>query len=133
LGAGNIVIIIINDDRKSDIHHACRNLYSSVAQGATASNNYNSNTVVKEDFAVVKQVDGRAAHMTDITRHQSSGTAHPPYQIMLDPSQGSSVGLGYEYSYEIKSIVNENDAVRYIIKLKCRISKILSLVNGGAK
>ena len=36
--------------------------------------------------------------------------------------------------YEIKSIVKENDAVRYIIIiLKCRISKILSLVNGGAK
>ena len=33
--------------------------------------NYNSNTVVKQDFAVVKQVDGRAAHMTDTTRHQS--------------------------------------------------------------
>ena len=28
------------------------------------NNNYNSNTVVKQDFAVVKQVDGRAAHMT---------------------------------------------------------------------
>jgi hypothetical protein len=52
------------------------------------NNNYNSNTVVKQDFAVVvkqdfavvvkqdfavvvKQVDGRAAHMTDTTRHQS--------------------------------------------------------------
>ncbi len=35
--------------------------------------------------------------------------------------------------YETKSIVKENDAVRYIIILKCRISKILSLVNGGAK
>ena len=37
------------------------------------------------------------------------------------------------HSYEIKSIVKENDAVRYIIKLKCRISKILSLFNGGVK
>ena len=35
------------------------------------NNNYNSNTVVKQDFAVVKQVDGRVAHMTDTTRHQS--------------------------------------------------------------
>ena len=35
------------------------------------NNNYNSNTVVKQDFAVAKQVDGRAAHMTDTTRHQS--------------------------------------------------------------
>jgi hypothetical protein len=35
------------------------------------NNNYNSNTVIKQDFAVVKQVDGRAAHMTDTTRHQS--------------------------------------------------------------
>ena len=34
------------------------------------NNNYNSNTVVKQDFAVVKQVDGLAAHMTDTTRHQ---------------------------------------------------------------
>jgi hypothetical protein len=35
------------------------------------NNNYNSNTVVKQDFVVVKQVDGRAAHMTNTTRHQS--------------------------------------------------------------
>jgi hypothetical protein len=35
------------------------------------NNNYNSNTVVKQDFAVVKQVDGRAAHMIDTTQHQS--------------------------------------------------------------
>ena len=31
---------------------------------------YNSNTVVKQEFAVAKQVDGRTAHMTDTTRHQ---------------------------------------------------------------
>ena len=37
----------------------------------TLNNNYNSNTVVKQDFAVIKQVDGWAAHMTDTTRHQS--------------------------------------------------------------
>jgi hypothetical protein len=36
------------------------------------NNNSNSNTVVKQDFAVVKQVDGRAPHMTDTTRHQST-------------------------------------------------------------
>ena len=36
------------------------------------NNNYNSNTVVKQDFAVVKQVDCRVCqHMTDTTRHQS--------------------------------------------------------------
>jgi hypothetical protein len=35
------------------------------------NNNYNSNTVVKQDFAVVKQVDGQAAHTTNTTRHQS--------------------------------------------------------------
>ena len=35
------------------------------------NNNYNSNTVVKQDFAVMKQVDGRAAHMTETTWHQS--------------------------------------------------------------
>jgi hypothetical protein len=53
----------------------------------TVNNNYNSNTVVKQDFAVVKQVDGRAAHMTGTTRHQSwQSTPPPPYQIMLDPS-----------------------------------------------
>jgi hypothetical protein len=34
------------------------------------NNNYNSNTVFKQDFAVVKQVDGRVAHITDTTRHQ---------------------------------------------------------------
>jgi hypothetical protein len=41
------------------------------------NNNYNSNTVVKQDFAVVKQVDGRAAHMTDTTRHQSCQSTPP--------------------------------------------------------
>jgi hypothetical protein len=50
------------------------------------NNNYNSNTVVKQDSAVVKQVDGRAAHMTDTTQHQSWQSTPPPYQIMLDPS-----------------------------------------------
>jgi hypothetical protein len=35
------------------------------------NNNYNSNTVFKQHFAVVKQVDGRAAHMTDTTRRHS--------------------------------------------------------------
>jgi hypothetical protein len=51
------------------------------------NNNYNSNTVVKQDFAVVKQVDGRAAYMTDTTLHHSQqSTPPPPYQIMLDPS-----------------------------------------------
>jgi hypothetical protein len=35
------------------------------------NNNYNSNTVVKQEFAVMKQVDGQAAHMTETTRHQS--------------------------------------------------------------
>jgi hypothetical protein len=42
------------------------------------NNNYNSNTVVKQDFAVVKQVDERAAHMTDRTRHQSWQITSPP-------------------------------------------------------
>ena len=43
------------------------------------NNSYNSNTVVKQDFAVVKQVDGRAAHMTDTTRHQTwQSTPLPP-------------------------------------------------------
>jgi hypothetical protein len=31
------------------------------------NNNYNSNTVVKQDFAVVKQVDEQAAQMSDTT------------------------------------------------------------------
>jgi hypothetical protein len=44
------------------------------------NNNYNSNTVVRQDFPVVNQVDGRAAHMTDITRHQSWQSTPPPYQ-----------------------------------------------------
>jgi hypothetical protein len=48
------------------------------------NNNYNSNTVIKQDFAVVKQVDGQAAHMTDTTRHQI--ISPPPYQNMLNPS-----------------------------------------------
>jgi hypothetical protein len=49
-----------------------------------ANSNYNSNIVVKRDFAVVMQIDGRAAHMTDTTRNQSNPL---PYQIMVDPSQ----------------------------------------------
>ena len=49
------------------------------------NNNYNSNTVVEQDFVVVKQVDGRAANMTDTTHHQSWQST-PPHQIMLDPS-----------------------------------------------
>jgi hypothetical protein len=36
------------------------------------NNNYNSNTVVKQDFSVMKQVDGRAAHVTEATQHQST-------------------------------------------------------------
>jgi hypothetical protein len=60
----------------------------------TVNNNYNSNTVVKQYFAVVKQVDGRVAlHMTDTTQVTRAGRAPPPpppppppYQIMLDPS-----------------------------------------------
>jgi hypothetical protein len=50
------------------------------------NNNYNSNTVVKQDFAVVKQVDGQAAHMTDTTRHQSWQSIPLPYQNMLNLS-----------------------------------------------
>ena len=52
------------------------------------NNNYNSNTVVKQDFSVVKQVDGRAG-IHD--RHNSAPelAEHPPpppHQSMLDPS-----------------------------------------------
>jgi hypothetical protein len=44
------------------------------------NNHYNSNTVVKQDFAVMKQVDERAAHMTETTRHQSwQSTALPDH------------------------------------------------------
>ena len=45
------------------------------------NNNYNSNTVVKQGFAVVKQVDGRAAHMTDTHDQHNSApelAEHPP-------------------------------------------------------
>jgi hypothetical protein len=45
-----------------------------------------SNTVVKQDFAVVKQVDGRAAHMTDTTRHQSWQSTPPPPPPLPDHS-----------------------------------------------
>jgi hypothetical protein len=48
----------------------------------TVNSNYKSKIVVKQDFALVKQVDGRAAHVTDTTRQRT----HPPHQIMLDPS-----------------------------------------------
>jgi hypothetical protein len=44
--------------------------YSNLSNNMVISelnNNYNPNTVVKLDFAVVKQVDGRAAHKTDTT------------------------------------------------------------------
>jgi hypothetical protein len=43
----------------------------------------------KQDFAVVKQVDGRAAHMTDTTRHQSWQSTPPP----LPAHAGSIPGL----------------------------------------
>jgi hypothetical protein len=49
------------------------------------NNNYSSSTVVKQDFGVVKQVEGRAAH----DRHNLApelAEHPPPYQIMLDPS-----------------------------------------------
>ena len=42
------------------------------------NNNYNSNTVVKQNFAVFKQVDGRAAHITYTTRHLSWQSPPPP-------------------------------------------------------
>jgi hypothetical protein len=41
------------------------------------NNNYNSNTVVKQDFAVVKQVDGRAAHMTETFTSKFSARRQP--------------------------------------------------------
>ena len=60
----------------------------------TVNNNYHSNTVVKQDFAVVKQVDGRAAHMTDTTRHQSwhSTPPPPPLPDHAGPSLGIPIG-----------------------------------------
>jgi hypothetical protein len=55
------------------------------------NNNYSSNTVVKQDFAVVKKVDGRAAHMTDTTRHQSWQSTPPPL-----PDHAESIpGINY--------------------------------------
>ena len=44
------------------------------------NNNSNLNTVVKQHFAVVKQVDGRAAHMTDTATQLGTraGRAPPP-------------------------------------------------------
>ena len=68
------------------------------------NNNYNSNTVVKQDFAVVKQVDGRAARMTDTTRHQSWQST-PPYQIILDPS--------LQEHYKTKMIQQERHKTQY--------------------
>ena len=68
------------------------------------NNNYNSNTVVKQDFAVVKQVDGRAARMTDTTWHQSWQRT-PPYQIMLDPS--------LQEHYKTKMIQQEHHKTEY--------------------
>jgi hypothetical protein len=63
------------------------------------NNNYNPNTVVKQDMAVVKQVDGRAAQLG--TR---SGRA-PPYQIMLDPS--------LQEHYKTKMIQQEHHKTEY--------------------
>jgi predicted KAP-like P-loop ATPase len=40
--------------------------------------NNNSNTIIKQDFAVVQQVDGRVAQMTDTTWHQSWQSNPPP-------------------------------------------------------
>ena len=74
------------------------------------NNNYNSNTVVKQDFAVVKQVDGRAARMTDTTRHQSWQSTPPPpplppNQIMLD--------LSLQEHYKTKMIQQEHHEIEY--------------------
>ena len=68
------------------------------------NNNYNSNTVVKQDFAVVKPVDGRAAHMTDTTRQS---TPPPPYQIMLD--------LSLQEHYKTKMIQQEHHKSEYYL------------------
>ena len=77
------------------------------------NNNYNSNTVVKQDFAVVKQVDGRAAHMTNTTQHQN-------WQIMLDPSLGG-VGWGSACSLNNYIIMYHHT----ITNIKTRYKKLL--------
>jgi hypothetical protein len=63
------------------------------------NNNYNSNTVVKQDSAVVKQVDGRAGTHD---RHNSAPelAEHPPYQIMLDPSLVQMLKMLQSFRYE---------------------------------
>jgi hypothetical protein len=55
------------------------------------NNNYNSNTVVKQDFAVVEQVDRRVKSLESNCNVQRTGgggrnSTPPPHQITLDPS-----------------------------------------------
>jgi hypothetical protein len=67
------------------------------------NNNYNSKyTVVTQDFAVMKQVNGRAAHMTDTTWCQSwqstpvpdhTGSI-PEYSWSITPTQKNHYILG---------------------------------------
>jgi hypothetical protein len=64
------------------------------------NNNYNSNTVVKQDFAVVKQVDGRAA--PELAEHPP-----PPNQIMLD--------LFLQEHYKTKMIQQEHHEIEYYL------------------
>jgi hypothetical protein len=70
------------------------------------NNSYNSNTVVKQDFAVVKQVDGRAAHMTDTTRHQSWKSTPLPDHAGSIPVNSTSAApehrVIFMYPYIIK-------------------------------
>jgi hypothetical protein len=71
------------------------------------NNNYNSNTVVKQDFAVVKQVDGQAAHMIDTTRQRTELSEPPP------PDHAGSRSIPSLNNYQLVSM--RDVCVQYMI------------------
>jgi hypothetical protein len=77
------------------------------------NNNYNSNTVIKQDFAVVKQVDGQAAHMTDTTRHQIISPPPLPEHAESIPVRNWINFIQDPFSLNLKS------PVLYFLHKKC--------------
>ena len=75
------------------------------------NNNYNSNTVVKQDFAVVKQVDGQEAHMTDTTRHQQGWNCWEVWGV-IPPKKSQERGPNFPTSgvpdgmLELRNVLN---------------------------
>ena len=69
------------------------------------NNNYNSNTVVKQDFAVVKQADGLAAHMTNTTRQQSwQSTPLPDHAGSIPDCRTPQTPTGKQKAFKLAGV-----------------------------